>query len=144
MEAVKRHLTYKNFIWLVVVICVYETITKGIVSLALLVLSVFLLPVFVFLEFKSIKNKKGPLGKFIRPVAVLLTVCVLILYICTVGGDTGEVYLFGVYATNTASTVAIASLDASQWAYYLTPLVGLALVLLLLFNRKKRKRAEKK
>lgn len=137
-SATTKRFPPKVIIWSTVAICVFESITKGYASVALIFTSFIALPLYVILELKVIKNEHGPYGRPLKVAGLVLTAVTLILYIFTVGfGDAGRIYLFGVYATTDTTGLAEFSLRVSQLAYYLTPTTGLVLIGLLIANNEK-------
>lgn len=129
----------KLIILLTVLICAFQALTKGWISLVLIPLSLVVLPVYTLIEFKSLKQASGPYGTWIRLTSMLLTVFTLLFYIGMVGfGDTDEVLLFGFYKSTHFSNITHISSNISQAAYYLAPATFILLIVLLVANNRRR------
>jgi len=124
---------------LTIVICMYQSLSKGWVSFILIPLSVFVLPIYAFFGYKSLNTNTGPYIKWIRLTGYLLTFFVLIFYVGMVGfDDTDKAFLFGFYNSTLTSQVTQISGNASDAAYYLGPATLLLLIVLLIANYKKK------
>ena len=126
-------------IFLTIVICMYQSLSKGWVSFILIPLSVFVLPIYAFFGYKSLNTNAGPYKLWIRLTGYLLTFFVLIFYVGTVGiGDTDRVLLFGFYNSTDTSQVTQISENASRAAFFLGPATLLLLIVLLIANNMKK------
>ncbi len=128
----------KFIIFLTVIICAFQALTKGWISFLLIPLSLLILPVYAFVEYKSSKQDSGPYSRWIRYVSILLTVFTLLFYICIVGfGDTDEVLLFGFYRSTNSTLITQISSYISQAANLLAPATLILLIVLLVVNHRK-------
>ena len=126
-------------IFLTIVICMYQSLSKGWVSFILIPLSVFVLPIYAFFGYKSLNTNTGPYKQWIRLTGYLLTFFVLIFYVGTVGiDDTNRVLLFGFYNSTDTSQVTQISENASRAAFFLGPATLLLLIVLLIANNMKK------
>jgi hypothetical protein len=121
-----------------VIICGLEAFTKGWSSLFWVPASMVILPVYIVISLIALSQKSGLYTKAIMRASYVLTLFLLLAYICTVGNiDASESIFFGFLRTEDHSLFTF-STNASHVAYYLTPVAFVVLVGLLIINRVKR------
>jgi hypothetical protein len=125
---------------LVVLVCLYEALTKGWATLLLLPASLVLLPLYIFLQYAAMRHEHGPYRKSIRIAAVLLTTFLLAAYVGTVGSDdTDRALLFGFYTALDTSALAKLAQAIGTVAYVLMAVVMVWLIGLLVASRRRAK-----
>jgi hypothetical protein len=121
----------------VVIVCAYESFTKGIMTLVLVPLSVLVLPLFIIVRSVAKDQFGSRLGKPIRLTSFALTISMLCTYVFMVGGgDTKDVLAFGFYKTTTDNTLVMALDKVAYFGFWgFTPVLFALLITLLFLNR---------
>jgi hypothetical protein len=120
----------------VIVICIFESFTKGWLSFMMVPALVIVIPAYLSVVLIARHDKYLSI-KPIRIASIALTVSLLGLYVLMPGvGDTNDVLLFGVYESNTNTLVAqTAQIFAFLFTITLIP-AFIWLIYLLITNRK--------
>ncbi len=135
-SVVPRSDSIKLLAILAVIICAYESLMKGWFSFFLLPASLVLLPAFTIVQHIALKQKNSPYVREIRLMSLLLTIAMLMLYVCMVGfGDTDEAFLFGFLRSSVDSPLAAISQAISVAGMVLTPIFFLILIVLLIVDK---------
>ena len=121
-----------------VLVCAFQSLTKGWVTLILVPLSLIALPAYAIISLISF-NQSGPLSRHLKITCSLLTVFLLLFYIGMVGvGDTNEALLFGFYSTGN-SMLANVSFVISYLSFIAALITFITLIVLLIVNTRRRR-----
>ncbi len=127
-------------VWIIVtlLICAYESLTKGWFSFILLPISVVALPLELLLQLWARRAEPRHAGSDLKGFRTVQLVAFLMSYVTIVGiGDTEQVYLFGLWTVDLHS--AWVTFSSALWvASVITlPIATLFLIIRLLAPRAK-------
>lgn len=121
-----------------VIICAFESLTKGWISLALIPASVVILPIFIGMQLFAIKQfRQSPSDLLLKVLQIGQILSLLVIYISLPAvGDTNETLLFGFLKGDINSTLANVSGVIAGVDFWVLIFISIVLLLrLVLFNK---------
>jgi|GEM_PF-2391505 len=121
----------------VVIICAYESISKGWMSFFLIPASLILLPCYIIIKIFARRVRYLPFWQ-VRISSLLLTLSMIFLYVGMVGiSDSNDVYLFGFYITNSTNPlVTFSNILALAGVCLIMPAFVWLLINLIIFDKR--------
>ena len=126
----------RRWLTLIIIVLIYESMSKGWVSLLLFPALVVVLPILIALY--KIVNRRLITGtnNTQRGLLWLSALSVVVAYIFTVGGgDTSDALLFGFYSAQANDMITTVSNIISSVAFVVTPVATLSLITYLFITR---------
>lgn len=133
----KKHRVYAMLLILfTVIVCMVETFTKGWMILSLVPISLVVLPTYAIVTYLALRQDSGPYARALGLTGYVLTLFILVAYICTVGIiNTQESVLFGFLSTTNNDLITYSALASGWTSYFLAPITFTLLIGLLIARR---------